>query len=458
MNHDMITDTDTICAISTPPGVGGIAVARVSGPQAIEICQTLWKGRDLCQCKSHTAHLGEITDCAGDTIDQGVATVFRAPASYTGEDVVEMAVHGSVYVQKCLIDALICAGARLAEPGEFTRRAFLAGKLDLAQAEGVADVIAAENRAAHQIAVSHMRGGYSQRLRGLREQLLTLASLLELELDFSEEDVEFASRESLRALAVDVKAEVDRLAASFRGGNAIKNGVPVAIVGATNAGKSSLLNALLNDDRAIVSGIHGTTRDVIEDTLRIGDFTIRIMDTAGMRETADEIESLGIQRSLRAAEQAMIVICVVDASCPVPLAIPHTDAKIVLAVNKTDLVPNPDAEKIAVSLPHPAEATVNVSALTGDGLDQLCDVIAQIISDNWMGSASAMVTNVRHQQALTQASASIRQVIEGLDANLSGDLIALDLRLTIHHLSSIIGDISTPEILQSIFSRFCVGK
>lgn len=452
------SDIDTICAISTPHGVGGIAVARVSGPDAIAICQKLWQGRDLSTCHSHTAHLGYIAQPGGDVIDQAVATLFRAPASYTGDDVVEMAVHGSTYVQRALIDALIDAGARLAEPGEFTRRAFLSGKLDLAQAESVADIIAAEDRAAHRIAISHMRGGYSQRLRDLREQLLQLASLLELELDFSEEDVEFASRSRLRQLATDVQSEVNRLVDSFRGGNAIKNGIPIAIVGATNAGKSSLLNALLDDDRAIVSDVHGTTRDVIEDTLRIGDYTVRIMDTAGLRATPDAIENMGIQRSLRALEQAMIVICLVDAANPSVPELPRTDAKIVLAINKTDLAPNPDVSHISTLLPQPIEATVSISARTRTGLDTLRETIAKIIDGTWMGATSAMVTNARHQQALKLASQSISQVIDGLDANLSGDLIAIDLRLTIHHLCSIIGDISTPDILQSIFTRFCIGK
>lgn len=433
-------------------------MVRVSGPEAIAICQRLWRGRDLSACLSHTAHLGNIVNADGDMIDQGVATLFRAPASYTGDDVVELAVHGSIYVQRALIDALIEAGARMAEPGEFTRRAFMAGKLDLAQAEGVADIIAAEDRASHRIAMSHMRGGYSRRLRDLREQLLQLASLLELELDFSEEDVEFASRQHLRILATEVKAEVDRLVESFKGGNAIKNGIPVAIVGATNAGKSSLLNAMLDDDRAIVSDIHGTTRDVIEDTLRVGDYTIRIMDTAGLRSTPDTIENMGIQRSLQAIEQAMIVICLVDAANPVIPQMPHTDAKIVLAINKTDLVPDPDIDRLSTLLCPPPDVAVPISARTRTGIDNLRQVIAKIIEDNWMGASAAMVTNARHQQALTLASQSISQVIDGLDVNLSGDLIALDLRLTIHHLSSIIGDISTPDILQSIFTRFCIGK
>ncbi len=454
----MTAGTDTICAISTPHGVGGIAVVRVSGPRAIEICAKLWRGQDMNRWDSHTAHLGNIVDSQGRMLDQAVATIFRAPASYTGDDVIEIAVHGSMFVQQCLIDSLIDAGARLAEPGEYTRRAFLAGKLDLAQAEGVADIIAAEDRAAHQIAVSHMRGGYSQRLKALREQLLHLASLLELELDFSEEDVEFASHCQLRHLASQVKDEVDRLAASFRGGNAIKNGIPVAIVGVTNAGKSSLLNALLDDDRAIVSDIHGTTRDVIEDTLRVGDYTLRIMDTAGMRDTADAIESMGIERSRRAAEQAMIVICVVDASAPDIPALPDTEANIVLAVNKTDIVPHPDIALIASRLPHPVQATVCISARTRTGIDRLRQALVQIIQDNWTNAASATVTNTRHHQALTQASQSIQQVIDSLDANISGDLIAIDLRHTIHHLSAILGEISTPDILQSIFTRFCVGK
>ncbi|MDE5786516.1 MAG: tRNA uridine-5-carboxymethylaminomethyl(34) synthesis GTPase MnmE, partial [Duncaniella sp.] len=313
----MTDDNSTICAISTPPGIGGIAVARISGPRAIEITDTIWQGLPLTDAASHTAHLGTIVDAEGAILDQGVATVYRAPRSFTGENTVELSVHGSTYIQRRLIETLISAGCTLAQPGEFTRRAFAAGKMDLAEAEAIADVIASNSRAAHRIAVTQMKGAYSRRLNDLRSQLLELAALLELELDFSEEDVEFASRENLRNIASDIHAEVTRLHSSFAAGQAIKDGIPVAIVGATNAGKSSLLNTLIGDDRAIVSDIHGTTRDTIEETLETGDYLFRFIDTAGLRETDDTIEQIGIQRSRQAIDRAMITILVIDPAAPI---------------------------------------------------------------------------------------------------------------------------------------------
>jgi tRNA modification GTPase len=313
MVASQINDIANICAISTAPGVGGIAVARVSGPEAINIVDKIWHGKKLADVASHTAHLGNIDDRSGNTLDQAVATVFRAPASFTGEDVVEISVHGSTYIQAELIATLVAAGARLAEPGEFTRRAFTAGKMDLAQAEAIADLIASQSRAAHRVAMSQMRGGVSKRLAQLRDQLIELASLLELELDFSEEDVEFASRTRLIDIAQQIYAEVTRLHKSFDAGSAIKNGIPIAIVGDTNAGKSSLLNALVGDERAIVSNIHGTTRDIVEDTVTIGNNLFRLMDTAGLRDTTDPVEQIGIERSHRAMQKASITLLVTDA-------------------------------------------------------------------------------------------------------------------------------------------------
>ena len=449
-------DSTTICAISTPAGVGGIAVARVSGPQAISITQKLWRGIDLSSAASHTAHLGSIRDSDGSALDQAVATVYRSPRSFTGEDVVEIAVHGSKFVQHRLIHALIDSGASMAAPGEFTRRAFAAGKMDLAQAEAVADVIASESRAAHRIALSQMRGNYSGRLRQLRDQLLELASLLELELDFSDEDVEFASRQKLMEIASSVKAEVNRLAASFDAASAIKEGIPVAIIGATNAGKSSLLNAMLGDDRAIVSDIHGTTRDIVEDTLAIGDFAFRLMDTAGLRYTSDTIESLGIERSIKAASKARIIIMVIDSTNPVIPQLPDSSASVIVAINKTDLAPSGSLESVISQLPAGAHI-VKISALEHNGIDTLKSALTSIASSS-AGTDSVLVTNARHYEALVQASESITRAIEALQASLSGDLIALDIRLTIHHLSSILGDISSQDILNNIFSRFCIGK
>ncbi len=297
---------DTICAISTAPGTGGIAVARVSGHNAITIVSKIWKGKNLNDVASHSAHLGIVYDSNGEILDEAVATVFRNPNSFTGEDVVELSIHGSRWIQSQLIQSLITAGCRMALPGEFTRRAFAAGRLDLAQAEAVADVISSSSKAAHRMAMSQMRGAFSKKIDAMRDELVQLASLLELELDFSEEDVEFASRNRLLEIADTLSAQLKRAAASFRAGQAIKDGIPVAIVGNTNAGKSSLLNALVEDDRAIVSDIHGTTRDVVEDTIEIGEYLIRFQDTAGLRQTEDPIEQLGIERSHSVASAANI--------------------------------------------------------------------------------------------------------------------------------------------------------
>lgn len=452
---------DTICAISTPPGVGGIAVARVSGPKALEVVQKIWKGKPLDAMKSHSAHLGTILDSQGNTLDQGVVTLFLAPASFTGEDVLELSVHGSRFVQRELLNALMAAGARLAEPGEFTRRAFVNGKFDLAQAEAVADVIASDSRAAHRIAINQMRGGYSKTLESLREKLLELASLLELELDFSEEEVEFASRQHLLALAQAIHSEVTRLQKSFAQGTAIKQGIPVAIVGATNAGKSSLLNALLGDDRAIVSNIHGTTRDVVEDTLEIGDYQFRFMDTAGLRSTDDTIEKIGIERSLKAISKASIVINVADPADPaaesiyqqVSRTVDLEATQLIFVTNKADLYPHATLSFI------PAEQTqISLSCATSEGLDTLRHALEEAARRIDGDSSNILVTNARHAEILANAAQSTRRIIQGLDSNLSGDLIAQDVRETIHHLGTISGTITTTQILTTIFSRFCIGK
>ena len=463
--------TDTICAISTPPGIGGIAVARVSGPESIMITQSLWKGVDLSQVKSHTAHLGNILDCDGSVLDQALVTVFKAPNSFTGDNVVEISVHGSKYIQRQLINALISSGARLADPGEFTRRAFISGKLDLAQAEAVADMIASSSKAAHRIAINQMRGGFSKRLSSLREQLLELASLLELELDFSEEDVEFASRKKLLKIAIDVNTEVNRLLHSFKSGSAIKDGIPVAIIGETNAGKSSLLNTILGDDKAIVSDIHGTTRDIIEDTIEVGDYLFRFMDTAGLRDTTDKIESIGIDRAYSAISHARIVILVIDLTQPLntqPLQYIHNNiesddlTKLIIALNKSDLdgtvlTTNKIREalkdcKISSEVP-----ILPISAKNGTGIDALLKELQKTVAAN-DETDNVMITNLRHCEALTKAADSSQRVISGLQDNLSGDLIAQDLRETIFHLGTITGNITSQDILTNIFSRFCIGK
>ena len=463
--------SETICAISTPPGIGGIAVARVSGTDAIEIVSRHWKGTNLDKAKSHTAHLGIITDTDNTPLDQALVTIFKAPNSFTGENVVEISVHGSKYIQRQLINTLISAGARLAEPGEFTRRSFVSGKMDLAQAEAVADMIASSSRAAHRIAMNQMRGGFSTRLKLLREQLLQLASLLELELDFSEEDVEFASRIKLLDSAKEVHSEVSRLLRSFKSGAAIKDGIPVAIFGETNAGKSSLLNAILGDEKAIVSDIHGTTRDIVEDTIEIGDYLFRFMDTAGIRETKDKIESIGIDRSYIALSHARIIILVIDSTQPInPQPFPHIakalaaddSTKLIIAANKSDIAYTDSVisniktiltiHNIAIDTP-----IINISAKNRTGINTLTDTLQNLISGN-TSESDIMVTNLRHCEALTHASESSARVLEALEANLSGDLIAQDLRETIFHLGTITGNITSQDILSNIFSRFCIGK
>lgn len=454
--------TSTICAISTPPGVGGIAVARVSGPDAFQIVQKIWKGKPLEQCESHTAHLGTILDAAGSPLDEAIITLFRAPRSFTGEDTAEISVHGSQYVQRELLNSLIGAGAALAQPGEFTRRAYLSGNLGLTEAEAVADIIASTSRASHSIAMKQMRGAVSQKLSQLHDQLLELASLLELELDFSEEDVEFASREKLMTIARDIHAEVTRLHRSFASGNAIKNGIPVALIGPTNAGKSSLLNTLVGDQKAIVSNIHGTTRDVIEDTCEIGDYLFRFMDTAGLRDTTDEIEAIGISRSHQAMKKAQIIILLTDITSPTPaeeikqlISGLTDDQKLIVAVNKTDLAA-PDAYISALRAALPEETPIiPISANTGEGIATLNTQLTSLVEPD---SQQLTITNARHAEALHNAAQSISRVIASLQSNLSGDLISLDIRETLTHLASITGNITSEDILHSIFSRFCIGK
>lgn len=482
-NNNMTQHTnDTICAISTPPGVGGIAVIRISGPQALETADRIWRGAPLAQAEARTLHTGHIVDPAnnGEMLDQAVAAIFHDPASFTGEDTVELSVHGSRYVQQRLLEILCDNGCRLAQPGEFTRRAFANGKIDLAQAEAIADVIASESRAAHRLAASQMKGQFSARLNRLRDKLLEIASLLELELDFSEEEVEFASRSRLTALAQDLHSELTRLADSFAAGNAIKQGIPVAIIGPTNAGKSSLLNLILGQQRAIVSDIHGTTRDTIEDTLAIGDYTFRFIDTAGLRHTDDPIENLGIKRTRQAAANAAITLLVVDATRPLPspadLALPadsdtdsdsnadagsHTaeDTRpVILLLNKTDL---PGAiTTLPTPLPYRATDIIPISAHTGEGHDTLLQQLKKhakaLSGDNTQGTI--LVTNLRHAQALQAAAETTAALLAGLSANIPGDLLAQDLRATIHHLSTITGTLTTPDILTTIFSHFCIGK
>lgn len=474
--------SDTICAISTPAGVGGIAVARVSGPDALAVADRIWRGRPLSHAATHTAHLGTVLDSMGHPLDQAVATVFRGPKSFTGQDTVEISVHGSRYVQRELISALTAAGSRLALPGEFTRRAFLSGNIDLTQAEAVADIIASESRAQHRIAISQLKGSFASRISSLREQLVEVASLLELELDFSEEDVEFASRARLRELADGIHRQLSDLRRSYTAGNSIKDGIPVAIVGPTNAGKSSLLNALTDDDRAIVSDIHGTTRDTIEEILNIGDYRFRLIDTAGIRHSDDAIERIGIERSRRAIDKARIIIVLNDITRPLDTGIIRSahealnrqdpPGHLIIALNKADLTDTADgalaaAKSFAGTLgtavrtgeKNAETQTIAISAVRSDSLRTIQQaLLAAADSDASCAVEDIMITNLRQANALSDASAAIRRVIDAIDANLTGDLIAIDLRQAIDHLAALTGAISSQDILTSIFSRFCIGK
>ena len=452
-------DSDTIVAPATAPGQAALAVLRLSGPQAIAIADTLWRGKSLAQADSHTAHLGTVLDSRGLQLDQAVAVVYRAPRSFTGQDSVELTVHGSMYVRRELLDTLIKAGARLAEPGEFTRRAFLGGRLDLSQAEAVADIIAAESRAANDIAQSQLQGKFAGRIQQLRQQLIDIASLLELELDFAEEDLEFADRTLLTQLATQARDEIKRLLQSFRTGDAIMRGIPVAIVGAPNAGKSSLLNALLGHDRAIVSDVPGTTRDTIEETLHLGDHLFRFIDTAGLRASTDAVERIGIDRARAAIASARIILYVHDATLPLhPDLIPRVpDATTLLVLNKTDLIPTPTLDSQLSTLDSPLRPTP-LSTRTGEGLDPRVRPLVTIAADMTPPDGDVLVANARHAEALSSALTSIGRVLDGLRSTLPADLVAQSLRETISHLGAITGAIPSDLLLSTIFSRFCIGK
>ena len=456
----MITDVDTICAISSPPGVGGIAVIRISGPQAFEISDRIWKGRRLSGVESHTAHLGTVMDSEGTPLDQAVATVFRGPHSFTGEDTVEFSVHGSKWVQRELIETLVQAGARIAGPGEFTMRAFTSGNLGLTQAEAVADIIDSNSRAAHRLAMSQLRGSFARRLKVLHDRLLEAASLLELELDFSEEHEVFADREQIRQIVDEILAEVTRLGRSFRTGAAIKNGIPVAIIGQTNAGKSSLLNALLDDERAIVSDIHGTTRDTIEETIEIGDYTFRFIDTAGIRETGDEIEKIGITRSMDAINHARIILHVIDPSQTEDTGLSQHLSQVMARPDSPHLIRLINKADIHTGSADTPE-TIHISARTGQGLDNLRKTLVDIIADEQRAAdadSGIIITNARHARTLAEAAKHAQLTLDALDTALPPDLTAEHLRDTLSTLSTLTGQITSQDILTTIFTRFCIGK
>lgn len=442
---------------------------RISGPQSIEISNRIFTpvsaGKDLPSRKAYTLTFGTIRK-GGEAVDDVLVSLFRAPHSYTGEDTVEITCHGSLYIQQQILQLLIAEGCRAALPGEFTQRAFLNGKMDLSQAEAVADLIASTSAGTHRLALSQMRGGFSNELTRLRSQLLDFTSLIELELDFSEEDVEFADRSNLTRLATEIECLIRRLTESFRVGNAIKNGIPVAIVGETNAGKSTLLNQLLHEEKAIVSDIHGTTRDVIEDTITLSGILFRFIDTAGIRETADAIESLGIERTFRKLEQAAIVLWVIDLGTPASqleaLAaklMPKAEGKkLILVFNKTDKLTPAELAKKQSLLPDIGADRLYLSAKSPGDVERLQRLLLQAAHLPEVGRNDIIVTNIRHYEALTQAHAAILRVIDGLALNLSGDFLSQDIRECMHYLGEITGQISNDEILGNIFGKFCIGK
>ena len=437
---------------------------RVSGDDALDIVQRRWQGKPLGDMASHTAHLGHIVDSQEELLDEAVLTLFRAPNSFTGEDVVEISCHGSMWIQQQIVATLIDAGCRAATGGEFTQRAFANGKLDLSQAEAIADVIASQSRASHHVAMNQMRGAFSRQLSALRSQLLQFVSLIELELDFSEEDVTFADRSRLTTLATEIKKVIDSLAGSYQAGNAIKNGLPVAIVGPTNAGKSTLLNTLLGDDRALVSDIKGTTRDVIEDTVVMGGTLLRFIDTAGIRESQDVIESMGIERSFKKMDEARIVLWVVDATAPLAeledfhkqIAEHCQDKAVIAVVNKIDAS---DTQAIVNKLKELDIKIAEISAREGTGVEHLKqDIIEAAALPQVNDENAVIVTNARHYHALVRASDAIDRTLQGLSTGLSGDLVSQDIRECMHYLGEITGEISTDDILGEIFAHFCIGK
>ncbi len=445
---------DTICALATGSGLGAIAIIRVSGSEAINICKKVFS-KNIADVKSHTIHFGTINNKV-DVIDEVLLSIFRNPHSFTGEDVIEISCHGSVFIQQQILQLLTKNGARMANPGEFTLRAFTNGKMDLSQAEAVADLIASESKKAHQIAINQMRGGFSDDLKKLREQLINFASLIELELDFSEEDVEFANREQFNELLLLIKEKLTKLIDSFQLGNVIKNGIPVAILGAPNVGKSTLLNAVVNEDRAIVSEIAGTTRDTIEDVINIEGMQFRFIDTAGLRDTKDTIEKIGIQKALEKAEKAKVIIYLLDATTDFKAQekeigkIKKLQNKMIVVVNKTDLNPN-----ICETLKK--KNYLFISAKNKDGIEDLTNTLISIIDTN-LSSDETIISNSRHQEELSKTLVEIIAVIQGLNNDISGDLLAINIRQALYHLGLITGEVTTDDLLGNIFSKFCIGK
>ena len=455
---------ETICALSTAPGIGAIALVRMTGPESLRIAQSVFS-KDISPAATSKAIHGWIME-SDQRIDDVLLTVFRGPNSFTGEDTVEIACHGSIFIQSEILRLLTDAGARLARGGEFTMRAFMNGKMDLSQAEAIGDLIASESAAAHRQAVHQMRGGFSKEINGLRDRLIHFAALVELELDFAEEDVEFANREQFRSLLVEILGVVERLKASFKLGNVLKSGVPVAILGAPNAGKSTLLNALLNEERAIVSDIAGTTRDTIEEHITIDGVRFNFIDTAGIRDTRDTIESIGIGRAIEKARSASVILLIFDATSThydsflnfkeYLLRETGNDKHVIVLANKTDDTHFDDG----VFNRHFAgeEQLLKISAKHGTHIEQLKQSLRNAIDLGKVHSGETIVTNARHHAALSKASEALTDVLQGMDSGLTGDFLAIDIRRTLHHLGEITGNVSPDDLLNHIFSSFCIGK
>jgi len=477
-----MTNNSTICAISTPSGTGGIAVIRVSGKDAFEICDKILiseNNKKLSDFQANTIHFGKIISeqkpensnrqssiVNRQFIDEVLVSVFRAPHSFTGEDTVEISCHGSVFIQQEILKLLVESGCRLAAAGEFTQRAFLNGKMDLSQAEAVADLIASQSAAAHRLAINQMRGGFSDELKNLRSQLLDFVSLVELELDFSEEDVQFADRENLKNLAINIETKISQLADSFQVGNVLKNGIPVALVGETNVGKSTLLNLLLNEEKAIVSEIHGTTRDVIEDCVNIQGITFRFIDTAGIRQTTDKIENLGIERSFQQIEKASIVLWLVDGTniseriewLTEKIFQRAKGKKIILIFNKIDKLSDEELE-ILEQLFSPFDCRkIKISAKKRLNTELLQQLLLETANVPQISENDIVVTNIRHYEALKNAQNAILRVIDGLKSDISSEFLSQDIRQCMHYLGEITGEITNDDILSNIFEKFCIGK
>jgi tRNA modification GTPase len=460
---------ETIVALATPSGAGAIAIIRLSGKDAITIAADVFQsvsGKDITKQKTHTIHLGHIVD-NGKIYDQVLLSIFKGPNSYTGENVIEISCHGSTFIQQQIIQLLLRRGAKMAQAGEFTLRAFLNGKLDLSQAEAVADLIASDNEASHQIAMQQMRGGFSNEIAKLREELLNFASLIELELDFAEEDVEFADRTQFHELLERIEFVLKRLIDSFAVGNVIKNGIPVAIVGEPNVGKSTLLNALLNEERAIVSDIAGTTRDTIEDELVINGIGFRFIDTAGIRETKDVVESIGIQKTFEKIEQAQVVLYILDGSWmmeagsleSVKIEFEKIKNKfplkhIVVIVNKADLLSTEDKNSIQYTI----DTIQFLSAKNKTGIDELKNTLLSFVNTGALRNNETIVTNTRHYDSLLKALEEIQKVKWGLDSGISSDLMAIDIRSALYFFGEITGEVTNDELLGNIFANFCIGK